>query len=94
VIISPLQADKLIHANITLIFYTYRMGGSIHLLFCVFFRRILAARVSNLRGGAMVAVSDPNRQVVVGTPSCVEPASDCDGSRVLLDVEVFVLITT
>lgn len=49
---------------------------------------------SNLRGGAVVAVGDPHRQVVVGAPGSIEVAGDGDGSTVSLDVEVLLLITT
>lgn len=50
--------------------------------------------VSNLCGGAVVAIGDPNRHVVVGASSRIEPAGDGDGSRIPLDVKVLFFITS
>lgn len=46
----------------------------------------------HLCGGAVVAVGDSHRQVVIGVSRCVEPPGDRDGSCVSLDVKVLVLI--
>lgn len=51
-------------------------------------------RASHLCGGAVSAVGDLHRHVVVGASSRIQPAGDGDGSCVPLDVEVFLLVTS
>lgn len=50
--------------------------------------------VPHLCGGAVVAIGDPHRHVVVGAPSGVESAGDGDDPRVPLDVKVLFFIAT
>lgn len=50
--------------------------------------------VSDLCGGAVMAVGDPHCHVVVGASSCIKPAGDGDGSCIPLDVKVLFFITT
>lgn len=51
-------------------------------------------RVSNLGGGALIAIRHVNSHVVDGASSCIEPAGDGNGSCVSLDVKVLFLIAT
>lgn len=64
------------------------------LLFTYVARFSLLIGASDLGGGVLVAVRHLNGHVVHGASSRVEPAGDGDGSCVLLDIKVFLLVTT